>query len=103
MKRSWTPAAPAGSTNTFNISTVTALVAAGRHPRRQARQPLRVQCCAARFLEQLGVNLDVPPTAWKLHPGDRIDFSTSSFNTAMARIADVRASSDPNPVQPARR
>jgi anthranilate phosphoribosyltransferase len=82
------------STNTFNISTATALVAAGAGVRvaKHGSRCVSSACGSADVLEQLGVNLDVPPTAVEACIREiGIGFLYEPlFNTAMARIADVR-------------
>jgi anthranilate phosphoribosyltransferase len=82
------------STNTFNISTATALVAAGAGVRvaKHGSRCVSSACGSADVLEQLGVNLDVPPTAVETCIREiGIGFLYEPlFNTAMARIADVR-------------
>ncbi len=82
------------STNTFNISTATALVAAGAGVRvaKHGSRCVSSACGSADVLEQLGVNLDVPPTAVEACIREiGIGFLYEPlFNTAMARIAEVR-------------
>ena len=81
-------------TNTFNISTATALVAAGAGVRvaKHGSRCVSSACGSADVLEQLGVNLDVPPTAVESCIREiGIGFLYEPlFNTAMARIAEVR-------------
>jgi anthranilate phosphoribosyltransferase len=81
-------------TNTFNISTATALVAAGAGVRvaKHGSRCVSSACGSADVLEQLGVNLDVPPTAVETCIREiGIGFLYEPlFNTAMARIAEVR-------------
>jgi anthranilate phosphoribosyltransferase len=81
-------------TNTFNISTATALVAAGAGLRvaKHGSRCVSSACGSADVLEQLGVNLDVPPTAVETCIREiGIGFMYEPlFNTAMARIAEVR-------------
>ena len=81
-------------TNTFNISTATALVAAGAGIRvaKHGSRCISSACGSADVLEQLGVNLDVPPTAVETCIREiGIGFLYEPlFNTAMARIAEVR-------------
>ena len=81
-------------TNTFNISTATALVAAGAGLRvaKHGSRCVSSACGSADVLEQLGVNLDVPPTAVETCIREiGIGFLYEPlFNTAMARIAEVR-------------
>jgi anthranilate phosphoribosyltransferase len=81
-------------TNTFNISTATALVAAGAGLRvaKHGSRCVSSACGSADVLEQLGVSLDVPPTAVETCIREiGIGFLYEPlFNTAMARIAEVR-------------
>jgi len=81
-------------TNTFNISTATALVAAGAGVRvaKHGSRCVSSACGSADVLEQLGVNLDVPPTAVETCIREiGIGFLYEPlFNTAMAQIAEVR-------------
>jgi anthranilate phosphoribosyltransferase len=81
-------------TNTFNISTATALVAAGAGVcvAKHGSRCVSSACGSADVLEQLGVNLDVPPTAVETCIREiGIGFLYEPlFNTAMARIAEVR-------------
>lgn len=81
-------------TNTFNISTATALVAAGAGVRvaKHGSRCVSSACGSADVLEQLGVNLDVPPTAVETCIREiGIGFLYEPlFNAAMARIAEVR-------------
>jgi anthranilate phosphoribosyltransferase len=81
-------------TNTFNISTATALVAAGAGVRvaKHGSRCVSSACGSADVLEQLGVNLDVPPTAVETCIREiGVGFLYEPlFNTAMARIAEVR-------------
>jgi anthranilate phosphoribosyltransferase len=82
------------ATNTFNISTATALVAAGAGVRvaKHGSRCVSSACGSADVLEQLGVNLDVPPTAVEACIREiGIGFLYEPlFNTAMARIAELR-------------
>jgi anthranilate phosphoribosyltransferase len=81
-------------TNTFNISTATALVAAGAGVRvaKHGSRCVSSACGSADVLEQLGVTLDVPPTAVETCIREiGIGFLYEPlFNSAMARIAEVR-------------
>jgi anthranilate phosphoribosyltransferase len=81
-------------TNTFNISTATALVAAGAGVRvaKHGSRCVSSACGSADVLEQLGVNLDVPPTAVETCIREiGIGFLYEPlFNTSMAHIAEVR-------------
>jgi len=81
-------------TNTFNISTATALVAAGAGVRvaKHGSRCVSSACGSADVLEQLGVNLDVPPTAVETCIREiGIGFMYEPlFNTSMAHIAEVR-------------
>jgi anthranilate phosphoribosyltransferase len=81
-------------TNTFNISTATALVAAGAGVcvAKHGSRCVSSACGSADVLEQLGVNLDMPPTAVETCIREiGIGFLYEPlFSTAMARIAEVR-------------
>jgi anthranilate phosphoribosyltransferase len=81
-------------TNTFNISTATALVAAGAGVRvaKHGSRCISSACGSADVLEQLGVSLDVPPTAVETCIREiGIGFLYEPlFNSAMAPIAEVR-------------
>jgi anthranilate phosphoribosyltransferase len=81
-------------TNTFNISTATALVAAGAGVRvaKHGSRCASSACGSADVLEQLGVHLDVPPTAVEACIREiGIGFLYEPlFNTAMARIGELR-------------
>jgi anthranilate phosphoribosyltransferase len=81
-------------TNTFNISTATALVAAGAGVRvaKHGSRCVSSACGSADVLEQLGVNLDVPPTTVETCIREiGIGFLYEPlFNSAMAHIAEIR-------------
>jgi len=81
-------------TNTFNISTATALVAAGGGLRvaKHGSRCVSSACGSADVLEQLGVQLDVPPTAVEACIREiGIGFLYEPiFNTAMGQIGEVR-------------
>jgi anthranilate phosphoribosyltransferase len=81
-------------TNTFNVSTATAFVAAGGGVRvaKHGSRWVSSACSSADVLEQLGVNLDVPPTAVETCIREiGIGFLYESlFNTSLAHLAGAR-------------
>lgn len=81
-------------THTFNISTATALVAAGAGVRvaKHGSRCVSSACGSADVLEQLGLDLDVPPTAVETCIREiGIGFLYEPlFNTSLAHMAEVR-------------